>query len=149
MTALAVEPRAKKSVYPAVFAQRVQGREKRQLGEVFGIKKFGVNLTILSPGAQSALLHRHSKQEEFVYVLKGEAILVTDKGEHVIRAGDCAGFGAGGVAHMLVNRSAADVHYLEVGDRENGDDVEYPQDDLKATMTPQGWAFTHKNGDSY
>ena len=150
ITAAEAAPRLKSSNYPPEFAKRVEGRVKRPLGDLFGLKNFGVNLTRLAPGAQSALLHRHSSQDEFVYVLEGEAVLVTDQGEAVLAGGDCAGFAAGAVAHFLVNRSGADVVYLEIGDRTKGDEAEYPADDLKATMQNEGgWRFVHKDGREY
>jgi uncharacterized cupin superfamily protein len=106
-------PRPKRSFYPPPFSARVEGRDKRILGEIFGLKNFGVNLTRLEPGAQSALMHRHFKQDEFIYVLEGTPTLVTDKGEVPLSPGQCAGFAAGGVAHHLVNRSNAPVVFLE------------------------------------
>ena len=148
--ATAVPPRARATNYPAEFAQRVAGREKRALGNFFGLKAFGVNLTRLAPGAQSALRHRHTRQDEFLYVLEGDPTLVTDAGEMALRPGMCAGFPAGGTAHHLVNRTERDVVYLEVGDRPQGDEVFYPDDDVKASMTPDGtWRITHKDGSSY
>jgi uncharacterized cupin superfamily protein len=88
----------------------MKGREKRALGDIFGLSNFGVNLTRLAPGAQSALRHAHTKQDELIYVLQGHPTLVTDAGETVLEPGMCAGFKAGsGDAHHLVNRSAADV----------------------------------------
>lgn len=142
--------RTKPSSYPEPFASRMTGREKRPLGDLFGLAAFGVNLTRLRPGACSALLHRHTVQDEFVFVLEGEVVLVTDSGETVLRPGMCAGFRAGGVAHQLVNRSDGDVVYLEVGDRARGDEATYPEDDLQAAMGPDGkWRFTHKDGRPY
>jgi uncharacterized cupin superfamily protein len=125
-------------------------RQKRPLGDVFGLKNFGVNQTTLAPGGESALLHRHSKQDEFVYILSGEPTLITDDGEVALRPGMCAGFPANGRAHQLVNRSEADVVYLEIGDRSAGDEGTYPSDDLKAILQANGqWAFTHKDGRPY
>jgi len=148
--AAAVPPRAKASNYPAELAKRVAGREKRALGERFGLKAFGVNLTRLAPGAQSAFRHRHTLQEEFLYVLEGDPTLVTDAGELPLRPGMCAGFPAGGTAHHLVNRTQRDVVYLEVGDRAEGDEGIYPDDDIKAARAPDGiWRFTHKDGSPY
>ena len=139
-----------KSVYPTAFATRVEGRTKRKLGDVFGLMNFGVNLTTLAPGAMSALRHSHSIQDEFIYVLSGEATLITDAGETVLTAGMCAGFRAGtGDAHHLINRSDDECRYIEVGDRLPGDKVAYPDDDLAATMGPEGWIFTHKDGTKY
>lgn len=148
--AASVAPRAKPSNYPEPFASRVRGRIKRPLGDLFGLKNFGVNLTTLRPGAASALHHRHTRQDEFVYVIEGELTLVTDSGETVLRPGMCAGFPAGGTAHHLVNRSSADGVYLEIGDRSAGDTATYPADDLEAALGPDGtWIFTHKGGAPY
>jgi len=143
-------PRAKPSNYPEPFFARMGKREKRPLGDLFGLKNFGVNLTRLKPGGESALLHRHSKQDELVYILEGHPTLVTDRGEVALAPGMCAGFPAGGVAHQLVNRTDRDVVYLEIGDRTPGDDGTYPADDLKAALGPDGkWQFTHKDGRPY
>ena len=138
------------SNYPEPFARRMGKREKRVLGSLFGLKNFGVNLTTLLPGGESALLHRHSKQDEFVYVVSGTAILVTDQGEAILTTGMCAGFPAAGLAHQLVNRSDEPMTYLEIGDRTSGDTAQYPVDDLQAALTSEGtWAFTHKDGRTY
>ena len=150
IVASSVPVRAKPSVYPPVFAARVAGRDKRLLGDVFGLRNFGVNLTRLAPGAESSILHRHSKQDEMIYVLEGEVTLATDAGETTLGPGMCAGFPANGVAHQLVNRSQRDVLYLEIGDRSPGDEVTYPVDDLAAVLTEDGtWRFTHKDGSPY
>lgn len=142
-------PGRSSSNYPAPFARRVHGRIKRALGDVFGVASFGVNLTTLPPGAQSALRHRHSVQDEFVYILEGELTLVTDDGETVLLPGMCAGFVHGEAAHHLINRSGAPATYLEIGDRRPGDSGEYPNDDLVAARTDAGWRFTHKDGTPY
>lgn len=142
--------RAKPSVYPAPFSVLMEGREKRQLGEFFGIKNFGVNLTHLKPNAQSALMHRHSKQDEFIYVVEGNPVLITDTEETQLSPGMCAGFPAGGSAHRIINRTDKDVYFLEVGDRTPKDEVTYPHDDLKAILGDDGqWKFTRKDGTSY
>ncbi len=109
IVAASAPPRTKPSNYPEPFFSRMAKREKRALGEAFGLTNFGVNQTTLAPGGESALLHRHSKQDELVYVLSGEPTLVTDDGEVVLRPGMCAGFPANGRAHQLVNRSDADA----------------------------------------
>ena len=144
-------PRSKPTNYPEPFASRMRGREKRPLGDVFGLTNFGVNLTRLAPGAMSALRHAHTKQDEFVYILEGHPTLVTDAGETALAPGMCAGFKAGtGDGHHLVNRSAQDVVYLEVGDRTPGDQGTYPDDDLQAVLGPDGkWRFAHKDGRPY
>jgi uncharacterized cupin superfamily protein len=139
--------RARGSGYPADLATRVAGRDKRPLGDMFGLTVFGVNLTRLAPGAWSALHHRHGKQDEFIYVVDGAPTLITDAGETQLAPGMCAGFVAGGSAHHLENRSGADVLILEIGDRGVGDSVLYPDDDLAAVMGPDGkWRYTRKDG---
>lgn len=148
--ASAVAPRTTSSNYPEPFFSRMAKREKRALGDVFGLKGFGVNRTTLQPGGESALLHRHSVQDEFVYVLAGHPTLVTETGEHPLAPGMCVGFAAGGVAHHIVNRTDVEVVLLEVGDRRPGDTGSYPQDDLAATQDAAGkWVFVHKDGRPY
>jgi uncharacterized cupin superfamily protein len=110
VVALDVPPRMQKSNYPEPFASRMGGRVKRPLGDFFGIQKFGVNLTELAPNSESALLHRHSKQEEFIYVIKGNPTLVTEKSEEVLAPGMCAGFSPEGPAHKIVNRTSKFRH---------------------------------------
>ena len=143
-----VEPRVGTN-YPAEFHARVQGRAKRALGDLFGLDQFGVNLTELPPGVQSALRHWHSHEDEFVYILEGEATLITDAGEEVLTAGDCVGFKAGVAdGHHLVNRTDRPVRYLEVGSRRiEVDRVVYPDDDL--AVQPDGTGkrrMTRKDG---
>lgn len=147
-------PRARPSNYPAAIRDRLDvklaGREKRPLGDRFGLTNLGVNLTRLAPGAISALRHAHTLQDEFIYVLEGAPTLVTDAGETLLAPGMCAGFRAGsGDAHQVVNRSDADVLYLEVGDRTPGDSATYPDDDLAAALVDGQWRFTHKDGAHY
>lgn len=142
--------RTKPSNYPEPFASRMAGREKRPLGDLFGLSHFGVNLTRLAPGAVSALRHAHSKQDEFVYILQGSPTLHTDAGRTLLSPGMCAGFKAGtGNAHCLINETAEEVVYLEVGDRTPGDAGSYPDDDLKATLVEGKWAFLRKDGSPY
>jgi len=142
--------RTKLSVYPEPFASRMIGREKKPLGDLFSLSNFGVNLTRLAPGGLSALRHAHTVQDEFVYVLQGNPVLVTDAGDTQLRPGMCAGFKAGtGDGHQLVNRSSEDVVYLEVGDRSVGDSATYPDDDLHAMLVSGNWQFKHKDGTPY
>jgi len=142
--------RAKPSVYPPMLADRVKGREKRQLGEVFGLTNYGVNLTRLPPGAASSLRHAHAKQDEIVYILEGCPTLHTNNGKTPLSPGMCAGFKAGtGNAHSLINETMEDVLYLEIGDRTNGDEVSYPDDDLCAKFVNGTWAFFRKTGTPY
>ena len=144
-------PRTHPSNYPEPFASRMNGREKRPLGDPFGLTRFGVNLTRLAPGASSALHHTHSSQDELVYVLEGQPTLCSGDTETPLHPGMCAGFPAGsGVAHHLENRTTEDVVLLEIGDRTPGDEVTYPDDDLQARLEPDGkWCITHKDGTPY
>ena len=144
-------PRTKPTNYPEPFASRMAGREKRPLGDVFRLSNFGVNLTRLAPGGASALRHAHSKQDEFVYILAGRPLLLTDQGETLLAPGMCAGFkAASGNGHHLINRTNDDVLYLEIGDRSPGDSVVYPDDDIAAVLDKEGkWRFAHKDGTPY
>jgi len=143
-------PKAKQTNYPEPFASRMAGREKRPLGDLFGLTNFGVNLTRLAPKGVSALRHAHSKQDEFIYVLQGHPTLHTDEGRTRLSPGMCAGFKAGsGNGHCLINETADAVVYLEVGDRTPGDEGTYPDDDLKAMLSDGKWKFTHKDGSPY
>lgn len=145
-----VTPRARLSIYPEPHASRMRGREKRQLGDAFGLRNFGVNLTRLAPGGMSALRHAHAKQDEFVYVLEGTATLRTDQGSLALSPGMCAGFRAGtGNAHHLVNESTQDVVYLEVGDRTPGDSATWPDDDLQIIEVGGKKVFAHRDGTPY
>ena len=147
--ALEVAPREKISTYPEPFNSRMAKRRKRVLGDLFGLGNFGVNLTTLEPGGESALLHKHTKQDEFIYVVSGTPTLVTEGGEVTLRPGECVGFPANGDAHQLVNRTYGEVTFLEVGDRRPGDAGVYPVDDIKAEMGEDGWVFLHKDGSAY
>ena len=145
-----VPVRSKPSAYPEPFASRMAGREKRALGDFFGLTNLGINLTRLTPGTVSALRHAHTKQDEFIYVLQGFPTLRTNEGRTRLSPGMCAGFKAGtGNAHHLINESDEDVVYLEVGDRTPGDEGEYPDDDLKAVLADGKWKFFHKDGAPY
>ena len=98
----------------------------------------------------SALRHAHTKQDEFIYVLQGRPVLITDEGRTQLAPGMCAGFKAGtGNGHALVNESSEEVVYLEVGDRTPGDAATYPDDDLQATLVEGSWKFAHKDGTPY
>jgi uncharacterized cupin superfamily protein len=142
--------RAKQSTYPEPFASRMRLREKRPLGDHFGLGNFGVNLTTILPGGISALRHAHTRQDEFVFVLEGELMLVTNEGETLLSPGMCAGFAAGtGNAHHLLNRGDTPATYLEIGDRIPGDGATYPDDDLQAAMVEGAWKYQHKDGRAY
>ena len=150
VTAAEVPARSKPTVYPEPFASRMAGREKRQLGDLFGLTNFGVNLTRLAPNSVSALRHAHTRQDEFVYILQGRPTLHTGEGRTQLCPGMCAGFKAGtGNGHRLINETPEEVVYLEVGDRTPGDEGSYPDDDLKALLVEGKWKFVHKDGEPY
>ncbi|OZB61204.1 MAG: cupin [Lysobacterales bacterium 13-68-4] len=138
------------SGYPAPFAAQMGERLRRKLGDVFGLTAFGVNLARLGPGARSALRHAHQLEDEFVYILEGTPTLLTDAGETLLKPGMCAGFKAGtGDGHALVNRSYAEVLYLEIGARCTGETVDYPDVDLKGATINGRWTYLHKDGTPY
>lgn len=139
------------TTYPDEFRAAVEGRSRQRVGNAAGLKNFGVNLTTLAPGSASALRHWHTEQDEFVYVVQGELVLITDAGEQVLCAGDMAGFAAGVAnGHHLVNRTNESATYLEVGDRTYPDQADYPDDDLMCVPISDGARqFIHKNGCPY
>lgn len=147
--AAAVPPRTRLSTYPPELVAKIGTREKRPLGDLFGLRNFGVNLTRLGPGGASSLRHAHARQDEFIYVLEGTPTLVTDAGRTALGPGMCAGFAAGsGDAHHLLNESDADTVYLEIGDRTPGDAVDYPEDDLMVRPDAEGRSrYLRKNGE--
>jgi uncharacterized cupin superfamily protein len=134
------------SGYPAPFDAPCAARARQRLGDAAGLSDFGVNLLRLAPGVWSSQRHWHSAEDEFVYVLEGEVVLVTDSGEEILRAGDCAGFKAGiKDGHHLQNRSARDAVLLEVGSRRIAEDEgEYPDIDMRFLKGDGG--YTRKNG---
>jgi uncharacterized cupin superfamily protein len=126
-------------------------REKRALGDALGLTKIGVNHTTLMPGRQSALRHWHSAEDELIYVLSGEVVLVTDAGEQLLGPGMCAGFPAGSPdGHCLHNRSGAPAVYLEISNRAPDDRAVYPDDDLTYRKGEDGRpVFARKDGSTY
>ncbi len=143
-------PARSTTIYPQPFAARMVGREKRALGDFFGLKNFGINQTRLAPKAISALRHSHARQDEFIYILQGHPTLHTDTGSIRLSPGMCAGVPAGsGIACNLENETTEDVVYLEIGDRTPGDQATYPDDDLVAVHAHGQWQFQHKDGSPY
>src|SRR5215469_4051124 len=141
-----------KTPYPPPFDRVVYGRERRRLGNAAGLSQFGVNLTTLRPGAASALRHWHANEDELVFILEGEAVLIEDDGETLLKPGDAAGFKANsGVGHHLVNKSTRDVVYLEIGTRSKYERAHYsdPKVDLMVVRDDEGMRYTHKNGEPY
>jgi len=136
--------------YPPPFDRVVVGRERRRLGNAVGLDQFGVNLTTLRPGAASALRHWHEREDEFVYVLEGELVLIENEGETVLRPGDAAGFKANTPnGHHLINKSDRPALYLEIGTRSKHEKVEYSEVDLQVVRDHNGMRYTHKNGEPY
>lgn len=128
---LSAAPRGSGSTYPAPFDEPCHGRSWHRLGAAAGLTRIGVNLVRLAPGAWSSQWHWHTHEDEFVYVLSGELVLVTDDGEELLVAGDCAGFAAGERnGHCLQNRSAGDAVFLVAGNRNDEDHGEYSDIDM-------------------
>jgi len=130
------------SKYPPPFDALCRTRFRSSLGDAAGLTRFGVNLTTLPPGCWSSQRHWHTVEDEFIYIVAGEVVLVTDAGEEILRAGDCAGFKAGEAdGHHLQNRSGEAVSYLEIGTRDpEADEVIYPDIDLRALKGRRGYA---------
>jgi uncharacterized cupin superfamily protein len=138
------------ALYPGGLHQGTEGRTKIMLGDVCGLTQFGVNLTRLQPGSRSSHRHWHEAEDEFVYIVEGEAVLIEDDGETVLRAGDSAGWKAGSPnGHCLVNKSDKDCVFVEIGTRSPDERCHYPDVDLHMSKDGGSVRFTRKNGDSY
>jgi uncharacterized cupin superfamily protein len=138
------------SIYPPEFQHVCEGRLKQPLGDAVGLTQFGVNFTRIKPGAASSLRHWHTHEDEFIYMIEGELVLIEDDGETVLKPGDCAGFKADvHNGHTLVNRSQQDAVYLEVGTRAKSEYVEYPDADLALQRDENGPRFFRLNGKPY
>src|ERR1700740_750734 len=138
------------TVYPQPYARVTEGREKAALGNVAGLTQFGVNLTRLKPGAASALRHWHEAEDEFVYVLEGEIVLIEDGGQTLLQKGEAAGFKAGVAnGHHLVNKSKRDAVYLEVGTRAKRERAHYPDIDLVYEKEESGFRFSRRSREPY
>jgi len=136
------------SNYPAPFDLPCNAQSSRRLARHAGLTAFGVNLTVIEPGAWSSQRHWHSHEDEFVYLLEGELTLVEDGGETMLRAGDCAAFPKGsGDGHHLINRSAAMAVYLEVGSRNPADLTTCSDIDMMSANADG--RFVHKDGAPY
>jgi uncharacterized cupin superfamily protein len=135
------------TVYPPVFAGAVRGREKRALGDFFGLTQYGVNLTTLAPGAWSSHRHWHEKEDEFIFVVEGEITLIDDAGEHLLKPGMCAGFKAGVAnGHHLANKTKTPVTYLEIGSRAALERAHYPDVDMLFEKDGAKTTVTRRNG---
>jgi uncharacterized cupin superfamily protein len=145
-------PKGSGTRYPAPFDAPCRGRTWVRLGDAVGLTQFGVNLVSLAPGVWSSQRHWHSHEDEFVRVMEGEVVLVTDAGEEILRAGDCAGFKAGvRDGHCFQNRSARDATLLVVGSRNDDDHGEYSDIDLAFTAGRHSGKGTYvrKDGSAY
>ena len=141
-------PESNATAIPEPFTRDNQNRYNRRISDFAGLKNYGVILTRIIPGGQSSYRHAHSRQDEFVYVLEGPVTLETNAGAQVLESGMCAGFPAGtGDAHRFLNATDHDVLLLVVGDRSPGDEVSYPDVDMKAAYGADGkFRFTRKDG---
>jgi uncharacterized cupin superfamily protein len=136
--------------YPEPFRRAQLGRSRKRLGNAAGLDQFGVNLATLKPGAASSQRHWHANEDEFVYMLSGELVLCEDGGETLLRPGDAAGWKAGvGNGHCLVNRSAQDAVFLEIGSRAPSERVDYPDIDMRMERDQKGPRYLHKSGAPY
>ncbi|HVZ02022.1 MAG TPA: cupin domain-containing protein [Dongiaceae bacterium] len=136
------------SGYPPPHDAPCKARERKRLGDAAGLTQFGVNLLRLAPGVWSSQRHWHTREDEFVFVVSGEVVLVTDDGEEILRAGDAAGFKAGEPnGHVLQNRSHADAVVLEVGSRFEDDACDYS--DLDMIAPAGGGPYTRRDGTPY
>jgi uncharacterized cupin superfamily protein len=149
-------PSFKGSSYPPPFDQPCKGRSGMRLGAAAGLTQFGVNLMTLEPGAWSSQRHWHEKEDEFVYVLSGELVLVEDEGETILEAGDCAAWKAGvRGGHHLVNRSPCEATFLVVGTRDDTDWGEYSDIDMRFNSARHepggspGGRYSRKDGTPY
>lgn len=138
--------------YPPPYDAHCEGRSKIAVGDLGNLSQFGVNLTRLAPGAASAHKHWHQQEDELIFMLEGEAVLVEDTGDTILRAGDAATFKAGVEnGHMLVNRSGKDCVFLEIGTRAENEVSSYTDADVDMRMVKENGAWTprHKNGEPY
>ena len=138
------------TIYPPEFAGPLKGREKRALGDVFGLTQYGVNLATLAPGSWSSQRHWHEKEDEFIFVIEGDITLIDDAGEHPLKPGMCAGFKAGVAnGHHLVNKTKTLATYLEIGTRSANEVAAYPDVDMKAVKTDGKFVLTRKDGTGF
>jgi uncharacterized cupin superfamily protein len=147
---IAAVPERNSCGYPAPFHEIARGRFRKRLGDAGGLTQFGVNLCRLEPGSGSSQRHWHEKEDEMIFVVEGEVVLVEDEGETLLRAGDAAAFKAGVAnGHQLLNRSAKDALILEIGSRIEGERAVYPEIDMQLVAELRGDRFLHMDGTPY
>jgi uncharacterized cupin superfamily protein len=145
---LAVVPAEAGSNYPRPFDVPCSAQTSRRLARHAGLTLFGVNLTVIEPGAWSSQRHWHSHEDEFVWVLEGELTLVSEAGEEVLRAGDCAAFRRGDAdGHHLINKSSRPAKVLEIGNSDPQDRCVYP--DIDMLVEPGVVGYSHRDGTPY
>ncbi len=138
------------TMYPAPFDEPCRARERQKLGDAAGLTQYGVNLLRLPPGAWSSQRHWHSRADEFVYVVAGQVVLLSDDGEEILESGDAAGFKAGDAnGHCLRNLSDSDALVLEIGTRDAEDAGHYPDIDMLAPAGQKPAMFTRRDGTPY
>jgi uncharacterized cupin superfamily protein len=146
---MTLEPRTKCG-YPEPYRSRCLPREKRAVGDALGLKTIGINYSVLFPGTESSMRHWHTHEEEFVYVLSGEVVLVTDAGEQTLKAGMCAGFPLGTTdGHQLVNRGSQPATYLEISNRDLNDRAFYSEVDMMFHGVNADPMFTRRDGTKF
>lgn len=135
------------TTYPMPFAADMAKRRSRRLGPIAGLSDFGVSHVLLEPGGISSQRHWHEEEDEFVVMLSGEAVLIEDDGETLLRTGDCAAFPKGVAnGHHLVNRSESDCIFIAIGRPAVGA-CHYSDVDLD--WDGPNRRFTHKDGTPY
>jgi uncharacterized cupin superfamily protein len=139
-------PQTNRTGYPDPYDKAVAGRWYRRLSPATGLSEFGVSHVTLKPGAWSSQRHWHVGEDEFVVMLAGEAVLVDDHGEQIVRPGDCLAFPKNdGNGHHLQNRGAADCVFLAVGAGASlGGD--YPDIDMRFTADDR---YVRNDGTDY
>jgi uncharacterized cupin superfamily protein len=143
---LSTVPAQTGSHYPSPFDVPCSGQATQRLARIAGLTLFGVNLTVIEPGAWSSQRHWHSHEDEFIWVLEGELTLVTDAGEEILRAGDCVAFRRGDPdGHHLVNKSSLPAKVLEIGNSDPQDRCAYSDIDMIADAR----GYVHRDGTPY
>ena len=141
---------ANRSGYPKPYRAMVLPRFKRAIGDASGLRTVGINHTTLMPGKYSSMRHWHTKEDELIYVLEGEVVLITDQGERRMRAGQCVGFPARlRNGHHFVNRTKRPAVYLEISNRDHADSAYYPDVDMRWNAPGARGRYTRKDGSRF